>query len=84
MEIVKFYWSPEPLQFGDQVQFRIATRTYDHLIYAVDIMVEQTAKEIRFRVRGEGGRGREKGEEGKREGGRGGRGERESERERVR
>lgn len=50
VEVVKFYWSPEPLQFGDQVQFRIATRSYDKLIYAVDIMVEQTAKEIRFRV----------------------------------
>ena len=49
--MVKFCWSPEPLQFGDQVQFRIASRTYDHFVYAVDIAVEQTAKEIRFRVR---------------------------------
>jgi alkyl hydroperoxide reductase subunit AhpC len=51
--MVKFYWSPEPLQFGDQIQFRIASRTYDHLVYAVDIQVEQTAKEIRFRVSGD-------------------------------
>ncbi len=51
VEVVKFYWSPELLQFGDQVQFKIATRSYDNLVYAVDIVVEQTAKEIRFRVR---------------------------------
>ena len=57
VEMVKFYWSPEPLQFGDQVQFRIATRSYDGLIYAVELVVEQTAKEIRFRVRRKGCRG---------------------------
>lgn len=50
VEIIKFHWSPEPLQFGDQVQFRIATRSYDQLVYATDILVELTAKEIRFRV----------------------------------
>ena len=49
--MVKFYWSSELLQFGDQVQFRIATRSFDNLVYALDILVEQTAKEIRFRVR---------------------------------
>ena len=59
IEIIKFYWSPEPLHFGDQVQFRIATRSYDNLMYAADIMVEQIAKEIRFRVseRGRNGGG---------------------------
>lgn len=51
VEVVKFYWSSEPLQFGDQVQFKIVTRSYDNLVYALDIVVEQTAKEIRFRVR---------------------------------
>ena len=54
-DTVNFYWTSELLQFGDQVEFRLATRTYDGLVYAVDIHVTQRAKDIRFRVRGQGG-----------------------------
>lgn len=48
-DTVNFYWTSELLQFGDQVEFRLATRTYDGLVYAVDIHVTQRAKDIRFR-----------------------------------
>lgn len=47
--VLNFYWSPEPLQFGDQVEFRVATRSYDKLALAVDIRVLQKSKDIRFR-----------------------------------
>ena len=50
VEVVKFYWSSEPLQFGDQVDFRVATRSYDQLVYATDIRVVQKAKDIKFMV----------------------------------
>ena len=49
--VINFYWSAEPLQFGDQVEFSVATRSYDKLQMAVDIRVTQKAKDIRFRVR---------------------------------
>ena len=49
-EVINFYWSPEFLQFGDQVEFRVATRSYDNLSVAVDIRVVQKSKDIRFRV----------------------------------
>ena len=52
-ETVNFYWTSELLQFEDQVEFRLATRTYDGLAYAVDIHVTQRAKDIRFRVSGD-------------------------------
>ena len=48
--MVNFYWSVEPLQFGDQVEFRVATRSYDKLEFALDIKVLQKSKDIRFRV----------------------------------
>lgn len=48
--MINFYWSPEPLQFGDQVDFRIATRSYDQLVYATDLLVFEKAKDIRFKV----------------------------------
>ena len=50
VELINFYWSPEPLQFGDQIDFRIGTRTYDQLVYATDLVVFEKAKDIRFRV----------------------------------
>ena len=50
VELINFYWSPEPLQFGDQVDFRIGTRSYDQLVYATDLVVFEKAKDIRFRV----------------------------------
>jgi len=49
--MVNFYWCPEVLQFGDMVDFCVATRSYDGLKYAVDIAVVQRARDIRFRVR---------------------------------
>ena len=49
-QVVNFYWSPEPLQFGDQVEFCVATRSYDKLQLATDISVVQKAKDIHFRV----------------------------------
>lgn len=48
-QVVNFYWSVEPLQFGDQVEFRVATRSYDKLQFALDIKVLQKSKDIRFR-----------------------------------
>ena len=50
--LINFYWSPEPLQFGDQVDFRIGTRSYDQLVYATDLVVFEKAKDIRFKVSG--------------------------------
>ena len=49
--VVKFFWSSESLQFGDQVEFLMGVRTYDQFLYAVDIKVLQRAKDIRFMVR---------------------------------
>lgn len=49
VELINFYWSPEPLQFGDQVDFRIGTRSYDQLVYATDLAVFEKAKDIRFK-----------------------------------
>ena len=48
--MVKFYWSPEPLHFGDIVEFCVATRSYDGLVYAVDVAVLQRAEDMSFRV----------------------------------
>ena len=50
VEVVKFFWTSEPLQFGDQVEFSITTRSYDQLVFADDIRIQQKAKDIRFRV----------------------------------
>ena len=50
MEVVKYFWSAERLQFGDQVEFRVTTRTYDQLVFATDISVAQRAKDIKFKV----------------------------------
>lgn len=50
VELINFYWSPELLQFGDQVDFRIGTRSYDQLVYATDLVVFEKAKDIRFKV----------------------------------
>ncbi len=50
--VAQFFWSPEPLQFGDQVEFQVCSRTYDRLVYAADIRVLEKAKDIRFRVGG--------------------------------
>lgn len=50
-QVVSYYWSGESLQFGDQVEFQVATRSYDKLVMAVDIKVLQKSKDIRFRVR---------------------------------
>ena len=49
-EEITFYWSPEPLRFGDQVQFQVACRCYDELCYATNIKVVQWAKDFRFQV----------------------------------
>ena len=51
MAVVPFFWAPEPLQFGDQVEFHIGRRTYDRLSFALDIRVVQKAQDIRFKVR---------------------------------
>jgi cold shock CspA family protein len=48
-QVVSYYWASEALQFGDQVEFRVATRSYDKLVTAVDIKVMQKSKDIRFR-----------------------------------
>ena len=50
MGMVNFYWCSELLQFGDMVEFCMATRSFDGLRYAVDISVVQRARDIRFRV----------------------------------
>lgn len=50
VELINFYWSPESLQFGDQVEFKIGTRSYDQLVYATDLVVMEKAKDIRFKV----------------------------------
>ena len=47
-EEINFYWSPEPLRFGDQVEFQVACRCYDGLCYATSIKVVQWAKDFRF------------------------------------
>ena len=49
-QVINFYWSTEPLQFGDQVEFHVVTRSYDKLQLAVDIKICQKSKDIRFRV----------------------------------
>ena len=49
-QVVSYYWASEALQFGDQVEFRVVTRSYDKLVTAVDIKVIQKSKDIRFRV----------------------------------
>ncbi|XP_064387702.1 cold shock domain-containing protein E1-like [Halichondria panicea] len=49
VEVVKFYWSSDRLQFGDQVEFQVATRSYDNLVFATDVRVVQKAKDIKFR-----------------------------------
>ena len=48
--MVKYFWSAERLQFGDQVEFRVTTRTYDQLVFATDISVAQRGKDIKFKV----------------------------------
>ena len=61
MSIINYYWSCEQLQFGDHVEFRIATRSFDKLQYADELKVQQRAKDIRFKVRdGRGGEEEEK------------------------
>lgn len=45
---IPFYWSSEYLQFGDQVEFYIARRSYDELVYAVEVNITQKANEMRF------------------------------------
>lgn len=50
VKVVPFYWSSEPLQFGDQVEFRVGLRSYDQLCYALEIKVVQKARDIRFKV----------------------------------
>ena len=56
MSIINYYWSSEQLQFGDHVEFRIGTRSFDKLQYADELKVQQRAKDIRFKVRKEGGK----------------------------
>ena len=48
--MVNFYWCPEVLQFGDMMDFCVATRSYDGLKYAVDIAVVQRARDIQFQL----------------------------------
>lgn len=50
VKVVPFYWSSEPLMFGDQVEFRVGLRTYDQLCYALEMKVVQKARDIRFKV----------------------------------
>jgi cold shock CspA family protein len=47
--VVRYYWSQEVAQFGDQVEFQLARRSFDNLMYAVHIKVVQKGQNIRFK-----------------------------------
>lgn len=48
-EFIPFYWSTESVQFGDKVQFQIANRSYDGLVYAVNIKILHKGHSLRFK-----------------------------------
>ena len=50
MGVINFYWCPEHLQFADQVEFKIAERSFDGLQYAVQVKVLSRSNETRFKV----------------------------------